>query len=301
MNRGPVIIVALGVGLLLAAGALLLVRGDGGSVPVLRGELLATSSRLDPQTPLFGEPVHARVEVVYDADRVRPESLRIEPGFGAYRIADRRETRTSFGRVERVRFEWDLECLTARCLPRKNGVVQFPQTRLGYERRDSPTAQAASIEWPELKVAARVGPEDLKALALQADARDLPSVGYRIRPQTLAVVGYTLAALLALAGLLLLVRALDLRAHFSEAMAGRRSRLSALRRALALVQGHTARGEHNRSRPALERLAGELRNLSEPDLALDASRLAWRRSDPAQPSVGPLSDDVEQVIAKEDK
>ncbi len=301
MSRGPLLIVALGAVLLAVAGALLIGRDGDGGAPVLGAELLATSSRLDPQTPLFGQPVHARVEAVYDARRVRRGSLRIEPRFGAYRVAKRRESRTSFGRVDRVRFDWELECLTARCLPRKDGVVQFPRTQLTYALRDASSAQTASIEWPQLKVAARVGPEDLKSLSLQADARDLPAVEYRIRPRTLATLGYMLAALLAATGLLLLARALGVRAHVRDALAGRRSRLSALRRALALVQGHTARGEHDRSRPALESLAGELRNIREPDLALDASRLAWRRTDPAQPSVGPLSDDVEQLIAKEEQ
>ena len=301
MSRGPLLTVAIGAVLVVVAGALLLGRDDSGSVPVLGSELLATSSRLDPQTPLFGQPVHARVEAVYDTERVQRGSLRIEPDFGAYRIAKRRETRTAFGRVDRVRFEWELECLTARCLPRKEGIVQFPRTQLAYATRDGASANPASIEWPQLKVAARVGPEDLKALSLQADARDLPAAGYRVRPRTLAVVGYTLAALLALAGLLLLARALDVRAHFRDALAGRRSRLSALRRALALVHGHVARGEHDRSRPALESLAGELRNLRERELALDASRLAWRRADPAHPTVDPLSDDVEQVIAREEQ
>jgi hypothetical protein len=200
-----------------------------------------------------------------------------------------------------VRYEWVLECLTAACLPRKDGAVQFPSTLLLYEERNPPALQTEKVEWPQLRVASRVGPDDLKALSLQADARDLPAISYRVDPRTVALVGYSLAGLLALAGLLLLIWAFDLRAQISRALAGRRERLSALQRALALVRGHTQRGEHDRSRPALERLASELRKTREPDLAVDASRLAWRRSDPSERSVGPLSDDVERVIAKDER
>jgi hypothetical protein len=299
----PSRLVAAGVALALLAGgtALLVGRDAGGDVPVLSNGLLATNSRIDPQTHLFGERVQVRLEVVYDADRVRGSSIAIAPGFGAYRVAERHESRASFGNVDRVRFEWVLDCLTARCLPRKDGVVQFPTTRLFYEERNPPALQTTKVEWPQLRVAARVGPDDLKALSLQADARDLPAVSYRVEPRTIALVGYTLAALLALAGLLLLMRALDLQAQISRALAGRCDRLSALQRALALARSHTRRGEHDRSRPALERLAGELRKTREADLALDASRLAWRRSDPSESSINPLSDEVERVIARDEK
>jgi hypothetical protein len=299
----PSRLVAAGVALALLAGgtALLVGRDAGGDVPVLSNGLLATNSRIDPQTHLFGERVQVRLEVVYDADRVRGSSIAIAPGFGAYRVAERHESRASFGNVDRVRFEWVLDCLTARCLPRKDGVVQFPTTRLFYEESNPPALQTTKVEWPQLRVAARVGPDDLKALSLQADARDLPAVSYRVEPRTIALVGYTLAALLALAGLLLLMRALDLQAQISRALAGRRDRLSALQRALALARSHTRRGEHDRSRPALERLAGELRKTREADLALDASRLAWRRSDPSESSINPLSDEVERVIARDEK
>ena len=299
----PVRLVTAGVLLALLAGgaALFLERGADGDVPVLREGVLATSAKVEPQTHLFGERVHARLEVVYDSDRVRESSIALSPAFGAYHVAERHESRASFGRVDRVRLEWALDCLTARCLPRKDGVVKFPTTRLFYEERNPPALQTTTIEWPQFRVAARVGPDDLKAPSLQADARDLPAVSYRVEPRTLALVGYTLAALLAFAGLLLLVRALDLRAQLSRALAGRGERRSALQRALALVRGHAQRGDHDRSRPALERLASELRKTREPDLAHDASRLAWRRSDPSEGSIGPLSDEVDRVIARDEQ
>lgn len=299
----PARLVTAGVVLALLAGgaALFVERDSGGDGPALRNGVLATNSSVAPQTHLFGERVQASLEVVYDADHVRGSSIAISPAFGAYRVTERHESRASFGRVDRVRYEWVLHCLTARCLPRKDGAVQFPSTLLLYEQRDPPALQTTKVEWPQLRVASRVGPDDLKALSLQADARDLPPVSYSTAPRTIALVGYTLAGVLALAGLLLLMWALDLRARMSRALAGRRDRLSALRRALALARGHTHRGEHDRSRPALERLASELRKTREPDLAHHASRLAWRRRNPSDQSIGPLSDDVERVIARDEQ
>jgi hypothetical protein len=65
------------------------------------------------------------------------------------------------------------------------------------------------------------------------------------------------------------------------------------------VKRSTERGERAESRRALERLAVELRQTEEPDLAQAATRLAWRRSDPSGSTVEPLSDEVERVIAEE--
>ena len=112
-------------------------------------------------------------------------------------------------------------------------------------------------------------------------------------------VGYGLAVLLGIAGLFLLTRALALPALAASALARRRARLSPLQRALNLVRRSTERGERADSRRALERLAVELRQTEEPDLARTATQLAWRRRDPSGPTVEPLSDEVERVIAEE--
>lgn len=294
-------LVAAALGLaLIAVSAIALVRGGEArdDVPVLRGDLLA-SSTLEPGAHLFGERVSARVEVVYDTTRVRRDSIQVDPSFAPYRVLERRESHDSFGHVGRLRFDFALECLTARCLPRKSGLVQFPRTRLEYSSRAVPVQQRLAVDWPRLRVAPRVGGDDLQTLPFQANARDLPAVSYRIRPRTFAAAGYSVAAVLGLAGLLLLLRTLGARAHLARALAGRRSGLTALQRALALVRRDTERGEHHGSRRALERLAAELRHTSEPGLARDASRLAWRRNDPSGTSVEPLSDEVERVIARE--
>lgn len=301
VDRRVAVAAALALALLVGVALVLRSGGSGDEVPVLGGRLIATSSTVDPQTHLFGEPVHARLDVVYDAVRIRSGSVRTEPSFAPYRIVERRMARESFGDVERLRFDFVLECLTSPCLPRRGKPVEFPRARLEYSARALPGKQLASVDWPQLQVASRIGSSNLESLDLQADVRDLPALSYRVQPGTFAAAAYMLAAVLALAGLWLLSRALDARTRIARALARRRTRRSALQRALILVRRETEQGERDRSRQALERLAAELRDTSEPELARDAGRLAWRRRDPSGATVEPLSDEVENLIAREER
>jgi hypothetical protein len=91
-----------------------------------------------------------------------------------------------------------------------------------------------------------------------------------------------------------LARALDLPALVAAELARRRARLSALHRALALVR--SARDSRERRR-ALDRLAAELR-YAEPELAVRATGLAWRKTAPSDPAVEPFSDEVEDLIER---
>lgn len=304
MRRSPrkvLLLVTVAAALLLAgAAAWLVLGGKDEEAPVLGGgELLVASTSLEPQGHLFGEQVTARLDIVFDAALVRAESIRGQPRFAPYTVVARREERESFEDVARIRREYVLECLTARCLAPKRGFFQLPAVTLKYVTTTGPGVQPASAEWPELRAASRTGTDDLEGLRVRADVRDLTPVTYRVRPAVVATIGYSLAIVFALAGLVLLARALNARAVLGPAIARRRSRLSPLERALALVRRSTERGELDSSRRALERLAGELRRTREADLAQDASRLAWRRDHPSGSSVDPLSTEVERVIAED--
>jgi hypothetical protein len=270
-----------------------------GDAPTLRGELVSTAASFEPRAHLFGERVTARLDVVFDSTRIEPDSVKATPSFAPYTIASRSETRETFAGTTRVRTEYVLECLTRRCLAPKSGFLKVPRTRVDYKPRALPDPLIASIDWPAVRTASRIGSNDLEGLELLADVRDLPPVSYRVAPSTVTSVGYGLAVLFGIAGLLLLSRALALPTLVASALARRRARLSPLQRALLLVKGSTQRGERSDSRRALERLAVELRQTEEPDLARAATRLAWRRRDPSGPTVEPLSDEVERVIAEE--
>jgi hypothetical protein len=285
---------------LVVAVVLLIGREDSGrGAPTLRSELVSTATSFEPRAHLFGEPVTARLEIVFDSTRIEPDSVKATPRFDPYTIASRTESRESFDGITRVRTEFVLACLTRRCLAPKSGFLEVPRTRVEYKPRALRDPLIASVDWPPVRTASRIGGNDLEGLELLADVRDLPPVSYRVAPSTVTSVGYGLAVLLGLAGLLLLTRALALPALVTSALSRRRARLSPLQRALNLVRRSAERGERVDSRRALERLAVELRHTEEPDLARTATRLAWRRRDPSGSTVEPLSDEVERVIAEE--
>jgi hypothetical protein len=285
----------------LVVGIAVLARGDRSEEdsPVLRGEVISTAASLSPRAHLFGERIRARLDILYDAARIRPASVRANPRFAPYTVVSRSEQRESLGGIGRVRYDLTLECLTRRCLEPESGFFTFPQTGVQYRPQAAGEQLIASVEWPAVRVASRIGLDELEGLELQADVRDLPAPSYRSDPETLTVTGYALAVFLGIAGLTLLGHALAVPALVAGAVARRRARLSPLRRALTLVQRSTEQGERSSSRRALQRLAVELRRTAEVDLARDATHLAWRRSDPSTPSVEPLSDEVERVIAKD--
>jgi hypothetical protein len=271
----------------------------GGEAPRLSGELLSTATSFEPRAHLFGEPVTARLDVVFDSTRIEPNSVKATPRFDPYTIESRRESRESFGGITRVRTEYALACLSRKCLAPKSGFLGVPRTRVEYKPRSLRDPLIASVDWPAVRTASRIGVKELEGLELLADVRDVPPVSYRVAPSTVTSVGYGLAVLFGTVGLLLLARALALPALVASALARRRARLSPLQRALNMVRRSTESGERADSRRALERLAVELRQTKEPDLARTATHLAWRRSDPSGSTVEPLSDDVERVIAEE--
>ena len=285
---------------LVAALTVLMGRDDsGGEAPTLRGELVSTATSFKPRAHLFGEPVTARLDVVFDSALVEPDSVKATPRFDPYTIASHSESRESFGGITRVRSEYVLTCLTSKCLAPTSGFLEVPRTRVEYTPRALRNPLIASVDWPAVRTASRIGVKELEGLELLADVRDVPAVSYRVAPSTVTSVGYGLAVLLGLAGLVLLSRALALPALAGSVLARRRARLSPLQRALNLVKRSTERGERADSRRALERLAVELRQTEETDLARTATRLAWRRREPSGSTVEPLSDEVERVIAEE--
>jgi hypothetical protein len=270
--------------------------------PALRGEVLSTATSFTPQAHLFGERVRARLDILYDRARVPGETVSANPRLAPYTVVSRKVTRETLGAIGRVRYDLTLECVTRRCLAPKGGAFTFPQTGIEYKPRVAAVRDplTASVQWPALRVASRVGPSDLEGLELQADVRELPPLSYRVAPDTVTVAGYGLAVVLGLIGLVLLAQALALPDLIRTALARRRARRSPLQRALTLVKRSSRDGGRADTRRALERLAVELRETKEPDLAQTATKLAWRRNDPSTTTVEPLSDEVERVITRED-
>jgi hypothetical protein len=270
-----------------------------GGGPGLGEEPIVGSVFLEPEQHLFGDAVRARLELVVDGDRVDPGSIEVGANFAPYRqLRPVEVTRSESGTLTRIRYDYLLGCLVARCLPQGSGRVELGGVALNYTRRGSPVADAASIDWPPLRAAGRIEPNELENAALRAELRNLPEPSYRVSPRTVEVVALILAVLFAAGAAILILRLLPLDRLAARLGARWEDKRSPLEQALALVRESSASGSTEEGRRALERLAVELRRVRNPVLAQDASRLAWSRRSPADTGVEPLSDDVQQVISE---
>ena len=261
-------------------------------------EAIAGTATLRPQQHLFGDPVHARVEIVVDHERVDPDTVRIRPNFGAYRdLRPVHRTRIEGGATTRLRYDYLLACLTKACIPNGAGHVDFGQVNVSYRTRTANGTETTTLDWPPLRAAARIAPQRMWEAGLRADIGDLPPPTYRVSPRAVELVALLLAVLFASAALILTLRRLpldELAVRLGVRKVDRRTRLE---RALALVWESADAGRAEEGRRALERLARELRLARNPELARDASRLAWSRRFPIDDGLGSLSTQVEQLIS----
>jgi hypothetical protein len=268
--------------------------------PVLGDEPIAGTALLEPEQHLFGDAVRARLELVLDRNRVDPGSVEVGANFRPYRELRPVElSRTDSGPITRLRYDYLLGCLTAACLPRGAGRVELPGVAIEYTGRRDPLPQTASVEWPPIRAAGRIDPNRLEQAALRAELRDLTPPSYRLSPRAVELIALLLAVLFAAAAGILAIRLLPLDRIAAWLGARRADRRTPLERALAQVRDVVAAGRPTEGRRALERLASELRKTRNPELASDASRLAWSRRAPGETRVEPLSQDVERVIAEE--
>lgn len=267
--------------------------------PVLGDEAIAGTALLEPEQHLFGDAVRARLELVMDHNRIDPDSIEVGANFQPYReLRPVEQTRTDSGPITRLRYDYLLGCLTAACLPSGGGRVEFGGVAIEYTPRRDRVPQTASVEWPPLRAAGRIDPDRLEQAAIRAELRDLSPPSYRVSPKAVELVALLLAVLLAGAAAILAIRLLPLDRIAAWLGARRADRRTSLERALALVRDTTAGGRPDEGRRALERLAHELRRTSNPELASDASALAWSKPAPGEARVTPLSDDVERVIGE---
>ena len=268
--------------------------------PVLGDEPISGTALLEPEQHLFGDSVRARLELVLDRNRIDPDSIEVGANFQPYReLRPVERTRSDSGPITRLRYDYAIACLTAACLPKGAGRVELGGVAIEFTPRGDSVPQTASVAWPPLRAAGRIDPDRLGQAALRAELRDLPAPSYAVSPKAVELVALVLAVLFAAAAAILAIRFLPLDRMAAWLGARRADRRTPLERALALVRDATARGRPIEGRRALERLAHELRATSNPELANDATRLAWSRRAPAEAGVEPLSDDVERVITEE--
>ena len=250
------------------------------------GELFAVSASVTPQKSLFGDPVTARLRILFDRNRVAPESVQVLYGFRPYRDRTTLE-RVDSGNLTTLLYTIELDCLTLSCVPPEGDFTSSWGARI-----TSGVGPVRDISLPEITVGSRI-PPDSEFLPENAgeEARDwppkwratvsLPEPSYRLSPALLTWLLGGLGALLlggsAAAGLFLLRRGRLVRDR----------EIAALDRALELLR--RARTDEER-RAALEALALALDTELDPQLAEPARALAWSESRPSETAAEKLAD-----------
>jgi len=245
---------------------------------------------VSPRTHLFGDPVVAEVQAV--APRAAAAGMTVDVDFKPYTIVGPVEVeRVSAGDQTQVRWRWHLDCLTRACLPGETQRrVVFGPAKIAVPAAGG--SQIATATWPIVIMRSRLGPEDRARPAQRASIYPVGQPTYRVQPATLQRVLWVAAAVLGLAALALLLpytRRIPLPRRGFE-------RLGSAQRAIVLARRAARQDDPGRRRTALERLGRELARGGAPELADEASRLAWAQSPPASDEMDGLVGRAEQAL-----
>ena len=310
----------LALGLLLAALAAVIAvtvvtDRSGPSAPeaIADGRPLAATASLTPQSHLFAERIHVRIDAVVDRRRLDPDRIVLETDWHPYQPAvPPLRTREDVGRFTRLHWGYDLYCVVLECAPQAGANIRtgFAPATLRYRGRPIEGAPPAplTISWPPITAVSRLDPVDpdrrptIRGGGSGAQARATLKVPWRHNSATLVGATYriqpailfwtaTFAAVLLLAAAGLLLR------PYLPSLRRYRARPSPLERALAAVERSRDGGDLAAERKALELLAVELRSSGEGDLAWAASALAWSQPVPEAELIGALTLDVREAIS----
>jgi hypothetical protein len=288
----------------LAAGALALLAGilaialirSGGPTTAPPARALAVATSVSPRPAFFGDLLTARTEVLVDATRIDPNSVRLEAEFFPYTEA-RAPLRSSSrsGPVVALGYRFPISCLSADCVPGP-GIrrVVLPLLVVRARLRNGHETVVRKT-WPQIALAPRVDQTALRTSPLGWRRQlALPPVSYRAAPGTLLVL-LACAAALALGALAILAVEYARWTRLRDTRAGALSRVGL---ALALARESMRRNPDDR-RKALALLARVLAG-KDPDadrLAAAAEELAWSRGRPDPDRVGALADEIEREVS----
>lgn len=268
------------------------------------GQAIAASANVTPQSHLFGELIHVRVDAVADVRRLNPDRLRLRANWSPYQpVAPMRRTRTDIGSFARLRWDVDLQCIIVDCAPNPGSAVRttFRPATIAYS---GPSARSGfrpiRIRWPVVSLFSRIDPVALEQhativtrsgqnLQLRAvlppwrvTSEPIGAVSYRVSPSV------AFGAALALALACILVAAALVKPwlpHFGRKKRQPRSRLEQALDAVDRTRG----GASTEERKALELLAAELRRAGRGELAWTATELAWSPLSPEPARTGALA------------
>ena len=258
--------------------------GEGGTFAVRK---IHVATSIDPQGVLVGDQVSGRASVLVDADAIDPATVRLSSRFAPFGLVrTERTVHADVGRAALVEVTYTLQCVTVDCLYAMERVVggrvvarsiRFPQGTLRARTREGGTARA-SFSWPQVNLRSRLDESTIDLLETRPAAFRRPDVSYAVSPAVLGWAATVVAVALLLVGASLVafaivgarrVRHLRIPAH-----------LTGVDRALALLAHARDAKDVAGERRALERLALELREAGERELALTATRLAWSKDGP---------------------
>jgi hypothetical protein len=309
------------LGALVAGGVAVLVvaffgsRGHSSTAQSLqRGQVLAAAAKIEPQSLLFGEPVHIRIDAVVDRRQLNPGRVRLDANWTPYQpVAPIVHTRADVGPYTRLRWTIDLHCVIVDCVPQAGSIARqvFQSTTLEYAglAKNGSAPDPVTITWPQISAVSRLDPIDIERRAIVqrlGPAGQIRAIlpPWRVSTTNLDPVSYALSpstvfwSALALAFALVAAAALLLRPYLPGLnWVPRRERaLSRLERALEAVE-RARGGETAEERKALELLAAELRKSGSGGLAWTATELAWSPSQPPADRTVALTDSVRRELA----
>jgi hypothetical protein len=309
------------LGVLVAGGVAVLViailgsRGHSSTARSLpHGQVLAAAAKIEPQSLLFGDPVHIRIDAVVDRRQLEPTRIHLDANWAPYQpVAPMLRKRTDVGPYTRLRWTIDLHCVIVDCVPQAGSIARqvFPSTTVKYSglAKDGTTPSPVTITWPQISAVSRLDPVDMERRAIvqrigpagqvrailppwRVNTDNLDPVSYAISPGTVFWGALGLAFMLVLGAGFLLRPYLP-----GFGWLPRRSQeLSRLELALEAVE-RARGGETAEERKALELLADELRKTGSGGLAWTATELAWSPSEPPPDQTVALTENVRRALA----
>ncbi|MFL5966403.1 MAG: hypothetical protein ACJ747_07620 [Gaiellaceae bacterium] len=306
---------------LLAAAAIAVVvvvaAGRGGHAStarsLARGQLLGASATISPQSLLFGEPIHVRIDAVVDRRQVDPNRVRLDAKWTPYQpVTPGVRTVRNVGPYARLHWAIDLHCVVVDCVPQAGSIARqaFETATIDYpgKARNGRTVDAIRITWPQVSAVSRLDPLDIERRAVvqrigpggqlraalppwRVSSTNLAAVTYRLAPDTVFWLATAFALVLVVAAGVILAP------YLPVVNVHRRRPPSRLERALEAVE--RARGGATvDERKALELLAAELRRSGSGGLAWTATELAWSPSEPAAERTAELTHRVRSELAE---
>ncbi len=312
IGRGTPIFLGVVAVLVIAVVLIVVLPGRSSETFRPRGGLGVAAAIL-PRSLVFGQPLHARLDVLLDRNTVDPGSVQVRGAFTPYLVDGKeRRIRDDIGPLTRLRLDYTLTCLDVQCLPPDptqagQGVVRLPPLVVTYKLHNGKIGTRA-ITWPGVIVASRLALGDIA----QLESVNVPpyAVSTALPPPSYAIDPTLLRWLLALAAILFLAVAAwlvwrALRREVAPVVepppvdpdAGK----SPLERALAGVRRTLDADDIPARRRALEQLAHALAAYDGGTLTAEATALAWSEPPPTAETAKPLVDEVAGIIELERK